>query len=558
MILAGTDFQGLVLRPRHGVAMIREELGGRLEMLTADGALAHRPGPLEACEGPPFVRVAPGTLVHPGHARAEGGLLHLPGGWSIPGVLPTAKPREPRADDPFLPGGVRASQVLFVESDAGSAAWVTDRGRVPAPAGVHGAARLARFHPHLVRAGKHWRVNPLRLRSLRRQLGTDRCRLEFDQGTVLQPTMTAAAALARGLGLAHYDWVGGETDLQADLRVLGVRRWPFPLASAPAEFLAREFAGEPARLLADLALQTVEAQRRGESGPDGLRSWYYRVARGALQAAGHLGPPSVSPRARFVWRGSRPGQRHRPAEHRTFGIAPPLGRRDAWVLVCMVWGYLVGGLQLFRYSEAGFGDRKPEARRIGDRHPDVVLIVEKESLAEAAFRLHERFGVTVMVLGGNPTLIGSETLAAELLGRGVTTVRLVSLCDFDVAGWDMPRIQADHLQRYALRVAGLRRMVTPDRFTEDELRRLSVSLETSSEPEYQSRLARFMRESGGISGEPRGLYADFLLALDRVDAVFEAVAADWLARPRPLSHSLSSGSSGRMSVQFLHRTNCSR
>ena len=125
-------------------------------------------------------------------------------------------------------------------------------------------------------------------------------------------------------------------------------------------------------------------------------------------------------------------------------------------------------------------------------------------------------------------MIGSEQLAEDLLARGVQEVRIASFCDYDVVGWDMPVVQARHLARYGVATRDVARLVTPGRFTEDELRRLSIPLDTTENPAYLARLARFMSQTGGIAGQPRGIQADHLLPVDRVVAAFQDVAGAWV------------------------------
>lgn len=534
--VVSTDFQGLLFQPRDRVAMTRQELAGRLEVLSDDGTLSHRPGPLELVEGPPFVRVSTDALVNPVHAWSEPEVLVLPGGWRVAGHLPAATaPAAGPAPDPTLIGGVRASEVLYCQGGGRyPAEWVTDRGRVVVP-GIKSGRILAAHHPRLLQVTQSCHANPRRLRRLTRVLGgANRCLLHFDEGTTLTLNMPAALKLARELGAAEYDWIGTETDVQRELRVLGLQRWPFSLLDATPEFLVQEFPGQPARLLCNLALATVEAHRRGEPVPDGHRGWYYTVARRALEGAGHLvpglqfevpGDPSTAP--------VPPKRRNRSGEYRTFGYRPPLDAEAAWLLVCIVWPHLVGSLRLFTYGDAGFQDQKPEARRMGDRHPDIVLLVEKDALRERAFALGDRFGITVYVTGGTPPLIGSEQLARALKSRGCTSALILSYCDFDVVGWDLPVMLAGHLDRYEVATSEIRRLVTPDRFTPDELERLSVPLPSKGGRNWRSRVDRFMAESGGIGGRRRGIGAEHLFPMSRLVNAFPETIQDWLAPEAP-------------------------
>ncbi len=488
------DQEGLVLRPRNRVAMVREELAGRLEVLSDEGALSWRSGPLHELAGWPMVAVAPGVLVNPAHATVRGEFLALPGGFRVRGALPAAPPPPPRSEDPEVPFvGVRASEVLALEVKRRTSTWWTDRGPVEPPElrGRKWSGRnQAALHPHLVQAGLGWYFNPPRLRHLRRGAGPKRF-LEFlvglDDGTLVKLGPRGGRDLALGLGLSDPDLPAPESRPQASLRRLGVRSWPVSLGAAPADLLRREFAGDPRRLLANLAAQTVQARRSGQAIPDGRshRGYYYVPVRGALIRAGLV---ATGPRA---------------------GARPPLDEDAAWELTCDVLAQLVGEVQAFTYQEMGFQELKPENRLLGPRLPHLVLLAEKESLAETAREAHRRLGITVLVTEGVPALLAAEFLAEDLRRLAAPEVQLLSYCDYDPVGWDIPVIFEAQLRRYGIAVGSLHRLVTPESFTPEEVQRLAVPLPSQGH-EWGFRVRRWLRETGGVGGKALGLHADHL------------------------------------------------
>jgi hypothetical protein len=151
----------------------------------------------------------------------------------------------------------------------------------------------------------------------------------------------------------------------------------------------------------------------------------------------------------------------------------------------------------------------PELVLPGRTRPEVVVLVEKASMLETARALHETLGVTAVVSAGVPTLVGSEFMAASLADRGVREIRIASVCDHDPVGWDMPLVLSRHAERYDLATAGIHRLVTPERFTPDEIRRLARPLRTTNAA-YRTRIARWVRESGGTGGKALALHANHL------------------------------------------------
>lgn len=485
--LITADRLGLAFAPLHAVVMIREELEGRLEVLMADGRLAHRPGPLEVI--PPLVPVADGVLVNP-HAAP-------PPGWEVP----PAQGPPLVVEDPWLEKvGVRASEVLYLRARrAPRSTWHTDRGELPAGAHENGAV-LARWHPDLRAAGRNYYVNPMRMRSLRRVVGRRFFTVAFDDGSELELTEPTGAALARSLGLEDPDELPGETGTQQALRRLGIRRWPVRLSEAPAGFLAPEFGLDPERLVANLITQTVESRRRGEPSADGTthRGYYYNPVRPALQRSGCMLLELYPKKPRV-----------------------PLEAQAAYSLMCTVCTHVVGDARLFTYRDLGFRALHPEYRLLGARHPEVLVFVEKETLLDRARMLHRERGVSAFISGGLPPLIGAEDLAERLRARGVEEVLIVSVCDFDPVGYDLPQMHADHLARYGVGTRGILRLVTPDRFTPEERRRLAVPIRTTGPPNWRARVQGWLETTGGIEGQALALYADHLQPTDRVLAAFD-------------------------------------
>ena len=114
---------GIGLWPPDFVALVRDEVAGRLEVTAADGTVAHRPGPLAAFDGSPWVEVAPGMRGHPALARREGRFLVFPGGTRVLSPVRISRPVE--GEPPHaLPGCTfAAEEVLFlrVEDEHGGA-----------------------------------------------------------------------------------------------------------------------------------------------------------------------------------------------------------------------------------------------------------------------------------------------------------------------------------------------------------------------------------------------------------------------------------------------------
>jgi len=160
-----------------------------------------------------------------------------------------------------------------------------------------------------------------------------------------------------------------------------------------------------------------------------------------------------------------------------------------------------------------------------------VLLTEKESLVETAREAHHRLGITVLVTAGVPTLMSAEFLAEDLRRLAKPEIQLLSYCDYDPVGWDIPVIFEAQLRRYGIAVGSLRRLVTPESFTPEEVQRLAVPL-PSQGYEWGFRVRRWLRETGGVGGKALGLHADHLPP-ERVLAAVERAVEGGLCALRP-------------------------
>lgn len=483
-MIVAQDLHGLVLWPLHEVAMIRAEYQGRLEVLHVSGRLAHATGP--AMARPPLVQVNAATAVHPGLARQDGEQIALPGGWRIPGTLPAHDPPSREEERPLGPGGPVPSEVLYFQWRYGRGTWVTPAGTSPWQ-GTREEAEAA--HGGLLRLDSR-SVNLAGVRAIQR--GTE---LVFRDGTGFGLRPEPVRILTEHLGLPNLRQAGPQTATQESLFRLALRDWPTELLHAKDAWLREEFRGDLPRLLANLIWQ-IYRLRAGGADDDYARDHrglFYNpvilvVARAGLlsgwaEALG-LEPTGLSPKDRI------------------------------WVAMLRMLDRLVMDERLFTFTELGFDSARPDLRHVGDRNPAVVLLAEKGTLRRAVEAVGRRFGISWLILGGQPSSFGTELFAdlirAALDGRPILVLALV---DFDPAGWTIAEAFCRQAERFGLRVQELRFLVRPERFTPEELQRIALPLEDPEETLNR----RWREKSGGVNGEARTIYADSLRPISRVE-----------------------------------------
>lgn len=490
-MIVAQDRHGLVLWPLHEVAMLRAEYQGRLEVLHASGALAHTTGPATA-RGP-LVQVDATTAVNPELAEQEGDQILLPGGWRIPGNLSRTEARPPLPEErPLGPDGPLPSQVLYFQWRYGHGTWVTATGRHPWP-GTRQEAEAA--HGGLLRLDSR-SLNVAAVRAVR-----DGPRVVFADGTGFKLRLEPARRLAAHLGLRILAEAGEQSATHRSLFQLGLRDWPTELLHTEDAWLQEEFRQDLTRLLANLLWQLYRLRSGGADDDYGRdhRGIFYDPVILVVTRAGLLA----------AWAsdlGAEP-----------LGLSP---KDRIWVAMLKVLDRLVMDERLFTFRELGFDSARPDLRHAGDRHPAIVLLAEKGTVRRAVVAVGRRFGVSWLILGGQPSSFGTE-LFAELLDplRKGMSILVVALVDFDPAGWIIVEAFCRQAERFGLRVEGVRYLVRPERFTPQELQRIALPLEAEG-PGGETLNRRWMDKSGGVNGEARRIFADSLSPIARVELAF--------------------------------------
>ena len=162
-----------------------------------------------------------------------------------------------------------------------------------------------------------------------------------------------------------------------------------------------------------------------------------------------------------------------------------------------------------RYMDFGLVDENWENRRIGDRHPHIIVFSEKAGWVYFLRQIHERHGVTTLALGGLPSALTSEYTADHVrtaLGveREHTTVRLIGIVDWDPAGDVVARSFQDQLARSGLQNTTLETVIHPKHYSDGDLDMFKFALPTRT----PSRNRDWMAKTGGVRGESAGLEAE--------------------------------------------------
>lgn len=462
-VVAFQSEHGIEFWPVNEVASLTPEFRGRWRGVMRDGTVLHRPEPPDtrfwARLGPSWV--TPALLDSEGKDPA--GFLHR--GEAVAPVSPLPEPWPPIDGLPCAP-----ERVFGLEAEGPrSCVWRTEVGDVRWD--HENAAAAARHHPGLVKLtdGCYVRRGALR-RMVARGRGWD---VILADGSPFATLSREAKGAAERLGLPHLRHL--EPHFPAMYREC-LRDYPFELATCKE---LRGLFRSPRHAIVNVIYQALRFPKPGIYGTS-YRGFYYDPIVPILHRAGFLTRRSLV-------------SKHYP-------------------LYQDVLERLVGDDRLFTYRELGFADANAAMRRVGPTRPEVVLVIEKESLLEAAQQMAAEFGVSFIVTGGSPKLLDVEYFAPDL----PIEVDVVAVVDYDPPGWGIGRACCGQLERSGVRVRRLHYLVQREAFsaTEVELYALPCS------PGKQT--ADWVRESGGIDGAALGIHIDHVKPVERFGKLLEA------------------------------------
>jgi hypothetical protein len=284
----------------------------------------------------------------------------------------------------------------------------------------------------------------------------------------------------------------GIADYPQDLRQLSAAEWRRLFAFASSGKI------NATRVIKNLIWQAYTAIRDGRRAPlaGNLRSFWYTDIKPVLSRLG----------------------------------VPVEGRR-ATELVYDAFVELVTRHHLFHYRDLGFLDEGAQTRAVGQANGTVILFAEKDGRFALVREVAQAYDATALALGGYPSSLATEYLVHALQQAGVLAehpaLQLFAVVDYDPSGYWIAREFAAQLQACGVQEVTVHPLIRPERLTTEQ-----VALGRYTLPKG-SKTTNWVRETGGIDGEPYGLEAD-AFAPDVIRAAFVAAAIPYLRAFHPL------------------------
>jgi hypothetical protein len=192
----------------------------------------------------------------------------------------------------------------------------------------------------------------------------------------------------------------------------------------------------------------------------------------------------------------------------------------------------IGELRLFAYRDLELVDERWENRFFTDgRNPHLLVFAEKNGFVQFLQEASRTYGITTVALGGSPSHLSTEYLAAQLKKlKFIEPLVLFGICDFDPAGADIAKAFVQQLSRQGLQVKEQHSLITPKVFGPDEL----LTLRFSVPQKLKGLVTRWLKAGGGLGGKAFGIEADALPKPRLVELVAQRLAPYLRNKPIPL------------------------
>lgn len=182
---------------------------------------------------------------------------------------------------------------------------------------------------------------------------------------------------------------------------------------------------------------------------------------------------------------------------------------------------------MLKFKDFSFSDEGQRFYVPGSERPNVLLVAEKKGHFRRLQAIQEEFGMTIVALGGMPSLLNSEYFASNLAPKLTKKpLHVISIVDYNPAGALILRAFLAQLQHEGLPTPqSVQHLVVPEHFDPQELQAISEPIPMNSKAD-RTKARRWIEAGGGINGEPRGIESEALVLYRKRLRLFLTKALD--------------------------------
>jgi len=234
--------------------------------------------------------------------------------------------------------------------------------------------------------------------------------------------------------------------LKDRLRKAGIRHYDKLIHDQPKEWLIENFSRgataypvNVALLMRNIVWQTRERIVAGEKPPlkELLRTFWYMYIKPTLSRSGALADET-----------------------------------DQYAQMIATIVHMVKEIEVMRYKDIGFRDDNQAHRKVGG-NANIILFSEK--LGHQAFlsEIADKYNVSILALGGQPSVLNSEYFVDTLKKTDINLQRsfyLFSIVDYDPSGWIIRDAFINNLKFYGIPHTRVTDLIHPDMLTPEEIK----------------------------------------------------------------------------------------
>ena len=234
--------------------------------------------------------------------------------------------------------------------------------------------------------------------------------------------------------------------LRDRLRKAGIRHYDELIHDQSKEWLIKNFKQgatdypvNVARLMRNIVWQTRERIEKGEKPPlkELIRTFWYMYIKPTLSRAGALAI-----------------------------------KADQYAQLIDNIVYMVKDIQVMRYEDIGFRDDNQAHRRMG-ANANIILFSEKLGHQEFLSDIADKYNVSILALGGQPSVLNAEYFVDTLKQARIGLQRsfyLFSIVDYDPSGWIIRDAFINNLKFYGIPNTRVIDLIHPDMLTPEEVK----------------------------------------------------------------------------------------
>lgn len=234
--------------------------------------------------------------------------------------------------------------------------------------------------------------------------------------------------------------------LRRRLRRAGIRHYDEPIHDQPGEWLIKHFSEgadeypvNVARLMRNIVWQQREQIIKKEKPPlkELIRTFWYMYIKPTLSRANAL------------------------AE-----------KADQYAQLIDNIVFMVKELKLLRYKDIGFRDDNQAHRKVG-ANANIILFSEKLGHQNFLSDISNKYNVSILALGGQPSVLNSEYFVDTLKKIKINLQRsfyLFSIVDYDPSGWIIKDAFVNNLKFYGITHTRVIDLINPDMLTAEEVK----------------------------------------------------------------------------------------